>query len=90
VSETVPPITDDELTALALAADPDSPLSPDAVPLDLYPDHDAGSLPLAYMPPAMCRAAGGWRVPIAVFIVMTFLAIDVLGLCITYGTLVAA
>ena len=90
MSETALPITDEELTALALAADPDAPLTADAVPLELYPDRDAGSLPLAYMPPAMSRAAGGWRIPVAVLIVMAFLAIDVLGLCITYGTLVAA
>ncbi len=90
MSETVAPISDEELTALALAADPEAPLSPDAVPLALYPDLDTGSLPLAYMPPAMSRAAGGWRVPVAVVIVVAFLAIDALGLCITYRTLVAA
>jgi hypothetical protein len=83
-------ITDEELEALALGADPDAPLSPDAVPLELYPHHDAGCLPLAYMPPAMSRTAGGWRVPVAILIVMAFVAIDILGLCITYGTLVAA
>jgi hypothetical protein len=90
MTDTAPPITDEELEALALAADPEAPLSPDAVPLELYPHHDAGALPLAYMPPAMSGTASGWRVPVAILIVMAFLAIDILGLCITYGTLVAA
>ena len=81
--------TDEELTELALAADPDAPLDPDAVPLAWYPEPDVSALPLAYMPPAMGRV-GGWRVPIAIVIVLAFLAIDAVGLCITYGTLVAA
>ena len=46
-------LTDAELTALALAADPDRPLDPDAVPLALYPDQPSGGLPSWYMPPAM-------------------------------------
>lgn len=82
--------TDEELTALALAADPDAPLDPDAVALPLYPDPGPNSLPAAYMPPAMSGVGRGWRVPIAVVIILAFLAIDAVGLCITYGTLVAA
>ena len=84
------PITDDELAALALAADPDAPLAPDAVPWLLGPEPDPGGLPHCYLPPAMTRGPGRWRVPVAVLIVASFLLIDVLGLCITYGTLVAA
>ncbi len=82
--------TDDELTALALAADPDAPLAADAVALPLYPDEPFGALPAWYMPPAMARVAGGWR-RVAVFaIIAGFLVIDAFGLCITYGQLVAA
>jgi hypothetical protein len=83
-------ITDDELTALALAADPDAPLGEDAVALPLYPDEPFGALPAWYMPPAMARVAGGWR-RVAIFaIIAGFLVIDAFGLCITYGQLVAA
>jgi hypothetical protein len=83
-------LTDEELTALALAADPDAPLGEDAVALPLYPDEPFGALPAWYMPPAMARVAGGWR-RVAIFaIIAGFLVIDAFGLCITYGQLVAA
>ena len=52
-------ISDDELTALALAADTEQELDPDAVALPLYPDQPSGALPLFYMPPAMARAGDG-------------------------------
>lgn len=81
--------TDDELTALALAADPDQPLSPDAVPLALYPQ-PFGPLPLWYMPPVMASATRSWRMPVVLMIVAAFLLIDAFGLCITYGQLTAA
>ena len=83
-------ITDDELTALALAADPEAELGPDAVPLTPYRNPSAGSLPLWYMPPVTARAAGGWRVPIVASVVIALLLINALGLCICYGVLVAA
>jgi hypothetical protein len=83
------PISDDELTALALAADPEQAVSSDAVPLPLYHDLQPQSLPLSYMPPAM-RTADGWRAPVVVAIVVSLLLIDALGLCITYGNLVGA
>jgi hypothetical protein len=85
--------TDAELTALALAADPDAPLDPDAIPLAMYPVQPGGTLPLWYMPPVMARRVGrvgGWRTPMIVAIVAAFLLIDALGLCITYGQLVIA
>ena len=83
-------ITDDELTALALAADPEAELGPDAVPLTPYPNLPSASLPLWYMPPVTARARGGWRVPIAASVVIALLLINALGLCICYGVLVAA
>jgi hypothetical protein len=84
-------LTDDELTALALAADPDQPLDDTAVPLSPYATAPDGPLPMWYMPPAMSRAAvGGWRTPVVVAIVAAFLLINALGLCITYGQLVIA
>lgn len=83
-------ITDEELTALALAADPDAPLGDDALALPLYPDEPFGALPAWYMPPAMARVSGGWKRWAIFAIIAGFLVIDAFGLCITYGQLVAA
>ena len=83
-------LEDDELAELALAADPDEPLSPDAVPLALYPAYLAGPLPLWYMPPVTAGATRAWRMPVVLLLVAAFLLIDAFGLCITYGQLVAA
>ena len=81
--------SDEELTALALASDVDEPLSPDAVPLDLYASQDGGFLPAWYMPPVMARRARHWRVPMVWMLVAAFLLIDAFGMCICYGQLVA-
>lgn len=83
-------ISDEELTALALAADPDERLAPDAVAIDLQPPIFAGALPAWYMPPVMARAAIGWRKPVVLSIILALVLIDALGLCITYGQLVVA
>lgn len=82
--------SDDELTALALAADADKPLSPDAIPLDMYEAQLGGFLPDWYMPPVMARRVRRWRVPAVWVIIAAFLLVDAFGLCITYGQLVAA
>ena len=87
---TAPRITDAELTALALACDPDQPLDPEATPLDLYPDQSFGLLPRWYMPPVTAIGLRRWRTPVVVAIIVAFLLIDALGLCITYGQLIAA
>ncbi len=83
-------ITDAELTALALACDPNQPLDPDATPLDLYPDQSFGLLPRWYMPPVTAIGSRRWRTPVVVAIIAAFLLIDAFGLCITYGQLIAA
>ena len=54
-------ISDEELTALALAADPDEPLSADAVPLADYLAEGFGPLPEWYMAPVMARHSGRRR-----------------------------
>jgi hypothetical protein len=82
--------TDEELSALALAADPDEPLGPDAVPLNLFPAFGAGLLPVSYMPPVMSRGARRWRIPVVLSIVGALFTIDALGLCVTYGHVVGA
>lgn len=81
------PLSDAELTALALAADPDAPLSDDAVPLSVHLAQFAGALPQWYMPPAMTRSGPRWRLPVVVAIISAFLLIEALGLCNTYGQL---
>jgi hypothetical protein len=79
-------VDEDQLTELALAADPESPLSPDAVPIDIYLSQVA-PLPLWYMPPVARLRVGRWTRPIVLTVVAAFALIDVLGLCNTYGVL---
>ena len=80
--------TDAELTALALAADPDQPLNSDAVPMsDYLSSQSVGLLPEWYMAPAMTRHIS--RVPqfIVMVVIGAFLLIEAVGLCSTYGQL---
>jgi hypothetical protein len=80
-------LTEAELTALALAADPNAPLGDDAIPLSMHLAQFAGALPGWYMPPAMARNGSKWRVPVIGTIVAAFVLIEALGLCNTYGIL---
>ena len=82
----------DELTRLALAADPDAPLPDDAVPWSGHgPDHDP-LLPDWYMPAPMPghRRLTGWRRVLAWILVISAVAVVASGLCNTYGELVIA
>ena len=79
--------TDEELTALALAARPGAPIGQDAVPLAVYLGQTSGPLPEWYMPSPMTRVHAWWRLPVVMTIVGAFLIIEALGLCNTYGTL---
>jgi hypothetical protein len=81
------PLTEEELTALALAADPDAPLSDDAVPLSVHLAQFGTTLPPWYMPPPLSRGGHRWKTPFVVAIVSAFLLIDAMGLCNTYGVL---
>jgi hypothetical protein len=91
VDERDVPLTDAELTALALAADPDAPLDEGAVPLHLHLAQFAGAaLPQWYMAPAMGRRGHRWRTPVILTIVAAFLLIEALGLCNTFGQLTLA
>jgi hypothetical protein len=83
--ETPAPITDEELTALALAADPDQPLDPNAVPLADYLAESFGPLPAWYMAPVMARHSGRRRQVIILAVIGAFLLIEAFGLCSTYG-----
>jgi hypothetical protein len=83
------PFTDEELTAWALAADPDEPLPDDAEPWVNGVDGE-GLLPSWYMPAPGGGRRGGWRAAVAILVIVSFLVINALGLCITYGHLVVA
>ena len=78
-------IGDDELTALALAADPATEVDDDAVPL--AGPAVAGLLPDWYMPAPMggVQLLQGWRRRVGQLIVASFLLINAYGLCSTYG-----
>ena len=86
------PLTDEELTELALAAGPDGGVADDAVPLSefLGGKECAGAdnlLPGWYMPPPMgaSRLLQGWRRRTVLLIVASFVLINAVGLCSTYG-----
>lgn len=83
-------LTEAELTELALAADPDAPMSDDAVPLSVYLSQAPGLLPSWYMPSPMARPGKGWRIPVVLVIVAAFVIIEAFGLCSTFGQLVPA
>ena len=80
---------DDELTRLALAADPDMVLPDDAVPIwKVLGDGSSALLPSWYMPAPMGYGGGSSRRRkrlIVLLIVAAFLALNAYGLCSTYG-----
>ncbi len=85
--------TDDELTAQALAAGSDGSVADDAEPLSDFLGSTEGSdgadlLPGWYMPPPMVsgRLLEGWRRRIVLLIVASFVLINAVGLCSTYGS----
>lgn len=84
-------LSDDELTAAALAADPDTVADGDAPSLWDLDDSPRGELlPSWYLPvsPAGSRHLRGWRRRLAYLVIATFLSIDAVGLCSTYGPLI--
>lgn len=81
------PFSDEELEALAIAAEPNPPLAPDAVPVEQFLGLQPAPLPEWYMAPVTLRRAGRWhRVGILAF-VAALLLIEAAGLCSTYGQL---
>ena len=81
------PITDDELEALALAADPNPVLAPDALPWTGPDDATPQLLPDWYMPKPFTRSRSSWPALVAAVVIVGFLVIDACGLCITSGFL---
>jgi hypothetical protein len=78
-------ISDDELAAEALAADPDAPIAADAVPFGrpLVDDPDA-LLPAWYMPPAVGHARRRHRLVIG-GLIAALIVVNGAGLCVCYG-----
>ena len=84
------PFTDQELTDLALASDPNIEVSPDAVPIDeLLTSEDSRDaddlLPSWYMPAIAKGSLEGWRRRVVLLIVIAFAATTAYGVCTTYG-----
>ena len=80
-------ITDEELTALALAADPNPVIDLNAVPWSPSDPPGVQLLPDWYMPAPLTRRRGSWPMAIAAIVIVGFLVIDAFGLCITSGFL---
>lgn len=84
------PLSDDELAALALAADPDAEVDPDAPSLWELDEPRPALLPSWYMPTAAAgvRRLVGWRRNVAIGLVGAFVAIDGAGMCTTFGPVI--
>jgi hypothetical protein len=84
-------VEDDELAAVALAADPSVEVGPDAVSIWSIDPTMTGPLPEWYMPQPMLRGHGdvlrGWRRRVVYIVIAAFVTISAYGLCNTYGQL---
>jgi hypothetical protein len=81
-------LTDEELEAAALAADPGLELDADAVAWDAGGGEErAELLPSWYMPAPQGAARTPWQRAVGLTFVGALLLINVSGLCVTYGVL---
>jgi hypothetical protein len=84
-------ISDEELTRLALAADPNEPLDDDAVPISEVLGEDPGLalVPAWLMPASRVSVSPHHRRRVAVLglFVLALLAVNAVGLCVTNGYL---
>ena len=78
--------TDEELTELALSADPDRMPDPDAVPFGHDPRFPE-LLPSWYMPVPASPSRSRARTMVVGVVIAAFGVINALGFCITYGRL---
>lgn len=74
------------MAELALAADPDEQLDPNATAIEGAWGR-SGPLPLWYMPATTVRAHGGGRAVVVGLIVLALLVVVASGFCVTYGVL---
>ncbi len=84
------PFTDDELTALALAAPPITSLDANAVAWNGGIERVPSLLPNWYMPSPSYSIRGRGTRLVVVTLIVGFLVIDAFGLCITSGFLTFA
>jgi hypothetical protein len=83
------PLSDEELTTLALAADPTAPLDANAIPW--YGSADSVNLlPEWYMPRPIATGRGRANRVVVISVVSTLLVICATGLCVTSGFLTLA
>lgn len=83
-----PEISDEELTSLAMAADADMVLGDDAVPFE--PFGAMGLLPDWYMPAVHGSSRSRTQRAVLALVVVSLLALNAAGLCVTYGEVVVA
>lgn len=79
------PLSDEELSALALAAEPITTLDADAMPWGGGDARTLSLLPNWYMPSPSYHLRGRWTRAIVITLIVGFLVIDAFGLCITSG-----
>jgi hypothetical protein len=86
------PLSDDELTAQALAADPDTVVDGDALPFGACADPTGvgGLLPSWYMPVPVTGSRKRWHRALVIAAIIGFVVINASGFCITYGILEGA
>jgi hypothetical protein len=81
-------VSDEELAALAMAADPGVEPDENAVPLRDSSDHDAVHLLPSWYMPVPTAGLGqftGWRRRVVITVIAAFVLINAYGLCSTYG-----
>ncbi len=79
-------VTDEELAAEAMAADPDVDVPDDAVPFGgRIDEHRPGLLPEWYMPSPRSFRRTRPRTVAVVGLVLALLVVNAAGLCVTYG-----
>ena len=83
-------ISDEELTELALAAEPNA-LAADARPIhEVLGTSGESTLPAWYMPPVMrgLPRLRGWRRGLVFAFIASLVMIEAFGLCSTYGQII--
>jgi hypothetical protein len=84
----LPPISDEELAELAMAAEPDPVIDDDAVPFAVLHGEFGDVLPAWYMPaPASAGGSRRRNAIVATVVIGSLLFVNALGLCVTYGRL---
>ena len=88
-------VSDEELTRLALACEPDAAVASDAVSIWelLGDDHDSDALlPGWYMPAPVGRSfeRRRWKRVVVIVVIAAFLVVNAYGLCSTYGSITIA